>query len=357
MTNVLWAALGVVVAVNVVVLAGAAISLIVERRRHRTEIRYLEAVWRGERPLVPGTSQAAAARFPHRASGRRLAGVVATVALLCAGTALASPDAVVSVLGTVAEGLQLVSTEPQTAGRDRAASIDPTSRTSDLAGAAGAVLHPAGPRTNDTGPMPPDQTPAAFVIQPATPTTISAVQGSSGAVVLRWDDVATETGYRVERSADGEDGWQEIASLSIDVTSFGDSRLTAGTYYYRVSASNAGGDSAPSDVASVTVVDPLIPPTVTAVALWADEILLTWVDVANEAGYQIERSSDGTSGWIQIATTGQSVTDYHDAGLAAGTRYFYRVVAVNAVGASSPSNVVSAETHASAPSAADAVAP
>lgn len=365
MNKVLWTALGVVVAVNVVVLVGAAISLIVERRRHRTEIRYLEAIWRGERPVIPGTSQAAATRFPHRASGRRLAGVVTTVALLCAGTALASPDAreaVVSVLGTVAEGLQLGSSEPATsgAGLDRAVSLDPTSRTSDPAGApsaaSGAVSRLPEPSAGVTEPTTPGPIPGDV---PATPTTISAVQGSSGAVALSWNDVVGETGYRVERSGDGMNGWQTIATVGVDVTSSGNTELTAGTYYYRVFASGTGGDSPPSDVASVTVVDPPSPPTVTAEAVSAREIHLSWLNVANEAGYQIERSDDGATGWIEIATTGQGVTEYSDAGLAAGTRYYYRVVAVNAAGGSSPSDVASAETHTdqASPSATDPVAP
>ena len=66
--------------------------------------------------------------------------------------------------------------------------------------------------------------------------------------------------------------------------------------------------------------------------------------MSDETGYRIERSADGTSGWTTIATTGQDVTTYTDAGLSSGTTYFYRLFAVNVGGESPPSNESSATT-------------
>jgi hypothetical protein len=87
---------------------------------------------------------------------------------------------------------------------------------------------------------------------------------------------------------------------------------------------------------------------VTAVAT-LDTIALTWTDVADETGYRVERSPDGTTGWTELATTGQDVTTYVNATLSPDTTYFYRVIATNDGGDSPASNVASATTEAPSP--------
>jgi titin len=126
-----------------------------------------------------------------------------------------------------------------------------------------------------------------------------------------------------------------------------DSGLTAGTtYFYRIIAVDADGQSDPSDVASATTtVDaPASPTGMTANVAGADRIDLEWDDVADESGYLIERSADGGSGWTMIGTTGRDVTKATDASLEAGTTYWYRVVAANDAGDSPPSDAAWATT-------------
>ena len=87
---------------------------------------------------------------------------------------------------------------------------------------------------------------------PATPPSLS-VQAHSTEIALMWTDVATETGYRIERSDDGGTGWVTVGTAGQDVTSFTDAGLTPGTgYAYRVIAVNAGGESIPSTPAFTT---------------------------------------------------------------------------------------------------------
>ena len=93
----------------------------------------------------------------------------------------------------------------------------------------------------------------------------------------------------------------------------------------------------------------------TAVAT-LDTITLSWTDVTDETGYRVERSLDGDSDWIEIATTGQGVTTYVNGTLSPGTTYYYRIVATNAGGDSTPSNVASATTETS-PSDTGGIAP
>ncbi len=56
---------------------------------------------------------------------------------------------------------------------------------------------------------------------------------------------------------DGTTGWTQVAATS--ATTFSDTGLTPSTaYYYRVIATNGGGDSAPSSVASATTQAPTV---------------------------------------------------------------------------------------------------
>ena len=106
---------------------------------------------------------------------------------------------------------------------------------------------------------------ATTLIDPADPPVVVAVAVSATQIDLSWTDVGTETGYRIERSTDGVT-WSPIGSAGQDVTSYVDTGLAAGTAYsYRVIATNAAGDSAPSEVVTATTATdatvPSDPPT------------------------------------------------------------------------------------------------
>jgi len=80
---------------------------------------------------------------------------------------------------------------------------------------------------------------------------------SASQVNLSWNDIATdETGYRVERSLDGEH-FSPIATLPAGSKSFSNVGLTAApTYYYRVCAFKGSGDSDFTNVLSTRLVAP-----------------------------------------------------------------------------------------------------
>jgi len=87
---------------------------------------------------------------------------------------------------------------------------------------------------------------------PAAPTNLSATAVSRSQINLAWSDNASdETGFRVERSTNGG-SFTVVKSLpTTDVTSYSDTGLARNTTYtYRVLATNATGDSAPSNSAS-----------------------------------------------------------------------------------------------------------
>lgn len=178
------------------------------------------------------------------------------------------------------------------------------------------------------------------------PGRVAAKSRSSTAISLAWAMVPEAIGYRVERSETQDLGWQGIARVEEDMTTYTDYGLEADTtYYYRVAAVTEDGLAPPSDVVSATT--SIGPPAATSLIATetATTIDLVWVDVADETGYRIERSLDGTGEWISIGTTGQDVTVYSDEALSSGVKYQYRVVATNAGGDSAPSNVVSAKIN------------
>ena len=78
---------------------------------------------------------------------------------------------------------------------------------------------------------------------------------------------------------------------------------------------------------------------------------LTWTAPSSTGGsaltdYVVQRSANGTSGWTTINDGVHSTTGYTVTGLPNGTRYYFRVLAKNAVGTGPASNVVNATPRA-----------
>ena len=105
---------------------------------------------------------------------------------------------------------------------------------------------------------------------------------------------------------------------------------------------------------SVTVIDgssiPTAPQNLVATAVSSSQINLSWNAPSNNggsaiSGYKIERSTDGGTTWSTVqSNTGSASTASSDTGLDKKTTYTYCIYAVNGVGTSPPSNIVSATT-------------
>ena len=133
-------------------------------------------------------------------------------------------------------------------------------------GAAGATMEPSMPGYCDTSQLSLESDDISGIQSlypgggtstsqlPAAPTQLSVANNStspSSSLLVSWADNANnETGYRIDRSANGG-AFSQAAQLGTNATSFTDTGLAAGTTYaYRVSSFNSSGYSAPSNVAS-----------------------------------------------------------------------------------------------------------
>lgn len=183
-------------------------------------------------------------------------------------------------------------------------------------------------------------------VLPDPPVNLRASVLSNVLVNLSWiDDTDNEDQYRVEYSTDGvaftTAGFATASWTGVGL--FEATNLTPGTtYWFRVVAANAAGDSPPAVVVATTAGQPVAPTAPAAAALSPTEVRITWGDVARETGYEIERLVGST--WTRVGTTGPDATAFVDSGLTERTTYSYRIRAANGAGDSAYTGTVSATT-------------
>src|SRR3989475_12715210 len=96
---------------------------------------------------------------------------------------------------------------------------------------------------------------------PTAPTNLAATAASSTQVDLSWTNTSTtQTGVKIERSTDNVT-FTQTALAPPTAVRYSDTALSASTtYFYRVRATSASGDSAYSNTASATTLAPPPPP-------------------------------------------------------------------------------------------------
>src|SRR5207244_3345474 len=160
-----------------------------------------------------------------------------------------------------------------------------------------------------------------------------------------------EDAFALYRSSDGINFvWKQAPAR--DVTSYTDpDTLTPGTmYYYEIAAFNVDGFAPVSNIASATTLPlPAAPSNLTATALSATQVNLSWTDNSvspNVAtSFKLYRSTDNvTFSWF--ASAGQGATTYTWGGGSAGSTYYFYVTASSSTGDSAPSNTATVTTPA-----------
>lgn len=196
---------------------------------------------------------------------------------------------------------------------------------------------------------------SSLVAAPSAPTgLVASVTGS--VVTLNWTPPpgTVVTGYRLEAGL--APGASNAANLVIGSTaSYTATGVPAGTYFVRVRAIAADGESLPSNEATVVVGGsnagcpgvPNAPAAVTA-AVDGSLVTLSWAPSAGCPPTNYILQAGSAPGASDIAVVGVGAALGFSATAPNGT-YFVRLVASNAYGASAPSIEVRLDVGASAP--------
>ena len=197
---------------------------------------------------------------------------------------------------------------------------------------------------------------------PSAPTITSAITAddwSAGREQIEWNPVAGATGYNIYRSASSNGTYTKIFNIA---GTYYYETPGQGTFYYKVTAVNAKGESAKSSAVSITTIAgpggttatstsststtpvltvPTAPSTPTAVTAISNS--LTWTPVTGVNGYIVYRSV-ANGAYTAIAST--TVASYVDNQPGQGN-YSYEVTALNSVGESAKSLPLGVNTSVS----------
>lgn len=196
--------------------------------------------------------------------------------------------------------------------------------------------------------------PIIIVAYPIAPTNLEVgTDASMFTHDLIWDDnAANETGFKIYRRHEDALLFTEIATVGANVTSYNDtdSLVVGDTYYYKLFAYNAFGNSSYSNIYEYEVIGlvaiPLYPYAPSGLDIGTDGDLethdLTWEDnSSNESGFKIYRKVSTSLMWTQIDSVGANVTSYEDEdALVIGVTYHYKVSAYNSFDDSEYSNIL-----------------
>lgn len=195
--------------------------------------------------------------------------------------------------------------------------------------------------------------PQAVGVAPKVPSGLTAV-ATGGNVDVSWtDSSANETGFVLQRATDpGFTLGLTTINVGANLTSYRDTVVDNGTYYYRVAARNVVGDtfdyngasfpstsfvSDYSNVGNATVtINAINAPTQLVAAVLNNplRIRLNWLDNApNNTNFVVQRSDNGGA-FVQIATLGRNAQAYVDTTVALNHVYVYRVSATNGAASS-----------------------
>ena len=181
-----------------------------------------------------------------------------------------------------------------------------------------------------------------IIAEPNAPVlTTTAI--SSNQVVLSWNDVDGETGYKIYRAASPGGTYTLVGQVATNVTSYSDVDVLLAPnndYCYKVKAYNNDAESIYSNESCATTLPfpPSSPTNLTTTAISNSEINVSWSDVNDETGYKIYRALSPCGTYTLIDSTSADVTFIYDIGLSAQTQYCYKVKAYNLGGFSYYSN-------------------
>jgi fibronectin type 3 domain-containing protein len=195
-------------------------------------------------------------------------------------------------------------------------------------------------------------------VVPSAPTNLAINSTGTNQVTLSWTAAAgSQTEYRVDASTNSAftaNLVTEIAPASSGTINF--TGLSPGvTYYFRVRAASAIGDSPNSNTVTTTTAGSLgIPPApsnLAALVVSNSQVNLAWTDNSLiESGFYVDVATDAAiTQNVRRQTTAADATSLSIYDLNGGTTYYFRVIAFNAAGSSTPAVCTPVTTPAAVP--------
>lgn len=190
-----------------------------------------------------------------------------------------------------------------------------------------------------------------IIAAPSAPNLVLPVNAATNVLTtpfMDWSDVSGATSYHLQISFNNQ-----FNALALDQTGITSSQFTVPTgylsgttqYFWRVSASNVGGDSPWSEVWNFTTTigapaaPQLLSPPNTSIGITRTPIL-DWNTVPGATSYRVQLSTDSTFATTLInVVTGANSQYQVTSALAYNTHYYWRANATNA-GGTSPWSIV-----------------
>ena len=169
---------------------------------------------------------------------------------------------------------------------------------------------------------------------------------------LTWNNAPSEGAIAASATLPAAPGYVEFDITSYVQSQFAASDKVISMVVYSATVSSAAiqfssreaSSNKPELVINGNLLPPAVPTALTATAVSASQIDLSWTDNStNETGYKIE-SRTGTAAFTETAILGAGATSWSNSGLPQNTAVTYRIYAYNPAGNSGYSNEASATT-------------
>ena len=159
-------------------------------------------------------------------------------------------------------------------------------------------------------------------------SNITALVHNINVVTLNWNDYLTnEINYYLERSVDGGI-FYTVSYTSANLTTFTDSSVQPGHIYtYRVKVMDSTYTTyVYADEISIRTDEVAKPDSLTPTTISSNQIDLKWTYPEGKISNTIiERRTEGSTSWSEVARVPAGQNTYSDKAIAAGLKYYYKV--------------------------------
>jgi pectin methylesterase-like acyl-CoA thioesterase len=175
--------------------------------------------------------------------------------------------------------------------------------------------------------------------KPLAVKSLTGAQAATGEITLDWADNAEAdlAGYLVTRATTSGGTYTKLNTTPTkDSTLVDKTAQVGGSYYYKVTAVDLGGNASSAVSVSVLPPDHTAPKPVAtiSVSLSTSSVKLDWASNTESdlAGYNVYRAASATGSYTKLTATPRTSSDYTDSTAPVGVTSFYQVMAVDKSG-------------------------